>query len=169
MKVFTLTQPHASLVANGDKVVETRSWRTTYRGPVLIHAASTLKGVGGKNGYSEAMLRVPDLPLLKLAEFAPAFAGETVPPGLPLGAILAASYIEDCVEIDEALRRSLEPDELAVGNYADGRYAWILRRRPETDFAPLPWKGALGLWEIPDAELPDRIQRALRAVQHAVL
>lgn len=169
MKAFTLTQPYASLVANGDKFIETRSWMTNYRGPVLIHAASTLKGVGGKNGYIEALHHVPDLALLKLRELAPAsFPGETVSPGLPLGAIIAASYIEDCVEIDESVRQSLEPDELAVGNYADGRYAWLLRARPETDFSPVLCKGALGLWEFPDDEIPDRVARALRAVCHAV-
>ena len=39
MKGLTLTQPWASAVALGIKHVETRSWRTEYRGAVLIHAA----------------------------------------------------------------------------------------------------------------------------------
>ena len=39
MKALTLTQPWASLVACGAKTIETRSWRTPYRGPVAIHAA----------------------------------------------------------------------------------------------------------------------------------
>ena len=42
MKVLTLTQPWASLVACGAKRIETRPWRTRYRGPVAIHAAQAM-------------------------------------------------------------------------------------------------------------------------------
>lgn len=38
MRALTLHQPWATLVAIGAKRVETRSWATTYRGPVAIHA-----------------------------------------------------------------------------------------------------------------------------------
>ncbi len=40
MKALTLWQPWASLVALGVKTIETRSWSTTYRGPLAIHAAA---------------------------------------------------------------------------------------------------------------------------------
>src|SRR6266567_3747703 len=36
---LTLTQPFATLVAGGAKHLETRSWSTSYRGPLAIHAA----------------------------------------------------------------------------------------------------------------------------------
>lgn len=39
MKALTLWQPWASLVALGVKTIETRSWSTSYRGPLAIHAA----------------------------------------------------------------------------------------------------------------------------------
>lgn len=38
MKLVSLTQPWAALVAEGFKRFETRSWHTTYRGPLAIHA-----------------------------------------------------------------------------------------------------------------------------------
>lgn len=38
MKAITLHQPWASLVAEGVKTIETRSWSTKYRGPLVIHA-----------------------------------------------------------------------------------------------------------------------------------
>ena len=50
MKVITLTQPWATLVAIGAKRIETRSWPTRYRGPLAIHAAIGLGPVGGKKG-----------------------------------------------------------------------------------------------------------------------
>ena len=40
MKSLSLWQPWASLVALGIKTVETRSWATSYRGPLAIHAAT---------------------------------------------------------------------------------------------------------------------------------
>lgn len=38
MKVLTLHQPWATLIAAGIKTIETRSWSTRYRGPLAIHA-----------------------------------------------------------------------------------------------------------------------------------
>ena len=38
MKTITLKQPWASLVANGYKEYEFRSWKIKYRGDILIHA-----------------------------------------------------------------------------------------------------------------------------------
>lgn len=40
MKVLTIWQPCASLLACGAKGLETRPWATSYRGPIAIHAAA---------------------------------------------------------------------------------------------------------------------------------
>jgi hypothetical protein len=39
MKALSIRQPWAWLIITGHKDVENRSWTTTYRGPLLIHAA----------------------------------------------------------------------------------------------------------------------------------
>ncbi len=39
MKIITIRQPWADLIVNGSKNIENRSWPTSYRGPVLIHAS----------------------------------------------------------------------------------------------------------------------------------
>lgn len=36
MKALSLKEPWASLVASGEKIIETRTWPTQYRGPLLI-------------------------------------------------------------------------------------------------------------------------------------
>ena len=41
MKVLSLTEPYATLIKNGKKKVETRSWKTSYREELYIHASST--------------------------------------------------------------------------------------------------------------------------------
>lgn len=38
MKVLTIRQPWASLIIEGYKMFEFRSWKTNYRGEILIHA-----------------------------------------------------------------------------------------------------------------------------------
>ena len=42
MKALTIIQPWATLIASGHKMNETRSWKTNYRGEVLIHAGKNL-------------------------------------------------------------------------------------------------------------------------------
>lgn len=36
MKALSVKQPWASLIATGHKTIETRTWKTNYRGPILI-------------------------------------------------------------------------------------------------------------------------------------
>ena len=42
MKALSIQQPWAWLIVNGYKPVENRSWPTTYRGPLLIHAGKKI-------------------------------------------------------------------------------------------------------------------------------
>jgi hypothetical protein len=39
MKAISIQQPWAGLIVRGDKLIENRSWSTSYRGPFLIHAS----------------------------------------------------------------------------------------------------------------------------------
>ena len=42
MKVLSLTEPYAALIKERKKKIETRSWKTSYRGELYIHASSRL-------------------------------------------------------------------------------------------------------------------------------
>lgn len=42
MKVLSIKQPWAWLIVNGHKDIENRTWRTQYRGEVLIHAGRAI-------------------------------------------------------------------------------------------------------------------------------
>ena len=42
MKVLTIKQPYASMIINKYKTYEFRSWKTNYRGKLLIHAGGTI-------------------------------------------------------------------------------------------------------------------------------
>lgn len=39
MKAISIRQPWASLIANGEKTIECRSWKTNYRGPLVLCAS----------------------------------------------------------------------------------------------------------------------------------
>ena len=42
MKVISIKQPYASLIANGYKKYEFRTWKTSYRGKIYIHASKKI-------------------------------------------------------------------------------------------------------------------------------
>jgi len=163
MKAITLTQPWATLVAIGAKRIETRSWSTSYRGPLAIHAAKGLGPVGGKRGLMEQCAIEPFNTVLKAAgerHYAQhtSLRAMAEHPFMPLGMIVATCRL---VEIYPTLDRfktlrfldggfgdfwELTDQERAFGDYAEGRFAWLLadiEPLPE----PIPAKGALGLWE----------------------
>jgi hypothetical protein len=55
MKVLVVRQPWAWLIVNGHKDIENRSWRTRYRGTLLIQASASLPSKGQMEefrGYS---------------------------------------------------------------------------------------------------------------------
>ena len=83
MKVITIKQPFATLIAEGLKEYEFRTWRTKFRGDILIHA--------GKGIDKKAMKRYEHLNL----EY-------------PSGQIIAKATITDCVYVDDNLKEQLQ-------------------------------------------------------------
>jgi hypothetical protein len=47
MKAFSVREPWASLIVEGKKTLELRSWRTHYRGTVLVHRSGRDRGLIG--------------------------------------------------------------------------------------------------------------------------
>jgi hypothetical protein len=133
VKALTLTQPWATLVAIGAKAVETRSWSTSHRGDLAIHAAK---------GFPAWARR-----LCWQGPFAHALigAGYTTWQELPVGEVVAEVQLVDVVPTI-SIRFRLSEQELAFGDYGDGRFAWVLKEPVRQD-APVPVRGALGLWE----------------------
>lgn len=133
VKAITVWQPWATLLATGQKHNETRSWKTSYRGEILIHAAKT--------DHSGILLHIP---MEELKHFQDA----GVVNKLPTGAIIGKANLVDCFQIDEAYRRKLQrenPAELAFGDYTIGRYAWVMADAILFN-KPIPAKGKQGLW-----------------------
>lgn len=133
-KAITVWQPWASLVALGYKKIETRSWKTDYRGPLAIHAASKRTKEGQAACYHNLVIfGIMQDNGLDLYD-------------MPYGSIIATCNLVDCVEITPAFAARLSVEERALGDYSPGRFAWILsdiQKLPE----PIRAKGRQRLWD----------------------
>lgn len=145
MKALTVLQPWASLLACGRKKIETRSWKTNYRGKILIHAGlgDPLELKKGDIGVYSNIIGKPYL-LNAVNEIRYAEVGNR----LPYGVIIGKACLVNCIEIDEEMRKAAQeesPDEYEYGDFTPGRYAWIMED-PEFFEKPVPARGRHGLW-----------------------
>lgn len=136
MKVLTVLQPYATLIALGIKRYETRDWSPDYVGPILIHAGR------GRALLGDA-LREPIRSILRAQGFRRLAE-------LPMGAALARADIV-ASHPAEALALRLGNLERALGNYVGRkRRAWELRNvRRLTSTVALRGQQGLFDWEPP--------------------
>lgn len=127
MKVITIKQPFASLIAAGLKEYEFRTWKTKYRGEILIHA--------GKSVDTKAMKKYKEYGL-----------------DYPSGCIIAKVNLSDCISVDEEFRKILDKKNPTVYSsiikHTDWEgYAFKLEKVEKIE--PIPVKGKLSIWEYP--------------------
>lgn len=97
VKAITLIQPWASLIVDLRKPWETRSWYTTHRGPVAIHAGAKVDREACENfGYDPATI--------------------------PTRAVLGIANLVRCVQF---LHPDVQPDP--YGDYCPGRFGFEMR------------------------------------------
>ena len=122
MKVLTIKEPWATLIIEGHKKYEFRSWKTNYRGKILIHAGMSIE--------NDVLERFKDYNL-KCSK----------------GAIIGEAEITDCILVDESFNKTIkELDPIVYGrsNHVEN-YAWKLENIIKYD-EPIYIKGKLGLW-----------------------
>ena len=131
MKVISIIEPWASLIKEGIKEIETRSWKTNYRGKIYIHAS--LKKVSKKDERINNLVS-----LLEDKNF-------------KYGHIIAEAELVDCIYMDEQFLKEIKNNnqEYICGEYSLGRYAWKLSNIKVLD-KPIPAKGNLGIWNYND-------------------
>lgn len=125
MKAITIKQPWATLIAEGYKEYEFRTWKTKYRGEIYIHA--------GKGIDKAAMERFKDLNL-----------------HYEYGCIIAKAQIADCLEVNENFRKQAKNEnELVYYNIIKDHswqgYAFKLEKVKK--IKPIKAIGKLSLWE----------------------
>ena len=122
MKVITIKEPWATLIKEGYKEYEFRTWKTKYRGDILIHA--------GKGVDKKAMERFKHLNL-----------------NYSYGQIIAKATITDCVYVDEEFfRKMLKKNPLVYKNLVNfNGYGFKLENVIPID--PIEINGKLSLWD----------------------
>jgi|ERR1035437_3790402 hypothetical protein len=171
MKALTLYEPWASLISIGAKTIETRSWSTSYRGPLAIHAAKRKPAPWWVHEAIErdpAQLRNSEPWFDELERFchfdemSDGWSAYTW--ARPLGAVVATCELVDVVPVEHLCLCAdvgergwahqsvlptfplIDPDQLPYGDYTPGRFAWLL-----AEIHPvfsIPAKGKQGLWEL---------------------
>lgn len=125
MKVITIKQPFASLIAEGLKEYEFRTWKTKYRGKILIHA--------GKSIDKEAMKKF-----------------EKYSMNYPVGSIIAVADITDCVYIDNQMKEMLNKKNPLVysGVVKDSEWqGYGFKLENVRKIKPIEINGKLSLWD----------------------
>lgn len=107
MKTLSIKQPWAWLIVSGLKDIENRSWLTSYRGPLLIHA--------GKR---------PDNNLQLILNWAESTSPGIEIPTLDYGGIVGTVDLVDCVTRSKSI-------------WFDGPYGWVLENPKPLPFAPV--------------------------------
>lgn len=147
LKSLTLWEPWATLLAMGEKRIETRDWSTLYRGPVAIHAAkggltqSMLKAKCSQRYFSEALKEM--LALATDRRHVPHFAfGHVIAVGTLSGCVRTNSYrclpgvFDDYPDLDT-------PKERAFGNYGEWRFGFVFTNMCRL-VTPVPFKSRQG-------------------------
>ena len=129
MKVLSLTEPYATLIKLGKKRIETRSWKTNYRGTLYIHSSSTKIPAEFRNNVE----------LMSLVD-----TNE-----LNYGNIICSCELVDCVKMTDEFIEKIKQnkEEYISGVYETGRYAWILEDI-KVLAKPIKAKGRLGIWDF---------------------
>ena len=127
MKVLTIKEPYATLIKEQIKGIETRSWKTNYRGEIYIHAS--------KPKIEKKVLENKEL--------------MTICENLTFnqGNIICKGNLVDCIYMtDEFIKMEKEKnyDNFISGHYKEGRYAWVLEDVEAIE--PIAVKGQLGIW-----------------------
>lgn len=127
MRVLSVKEPFATLIASGYKCIETRSWKTNYRGELFIHASG--KSIDKKYLEDSYISKIID--------------------GLKMnyGNIICKVNLVDCIYMDEKFIEKIKQNnkEYQLGFYEIGRYAWIIDNIEL--IYPIKAKGKLNIWK----------------------
>ena len=126
MRVITLQEPWASLIAANIKKIETRSWPCFEYGDLYIHAGLS-KIKPSEHRRQELLKLIPDAP--------------------HYGEIFIKTTLSECVLITEEYARQIEESDplcYYCGDFTPGRYAWVLSNIERIE--PIKTRGKLGIW-----------------------
>jgi hypothetical protein len=134
MRAITVRNPYAWAIATGHKDVENRTRPTSYRGDIAIHSGAAWHKAGSMDRrVIDAWWGGPDNGITRIdaADFAGAWFGR----------VLAVAELYDCHQADSGCCWS---------EWGDPEGFHLMLRNVRRLYRPVPAKGVLGLWLLPD-------------------
>lgn len=131
MKALSLRQPFAEFVLNGSKPIETRKWRTSFRGEFLIHAAKAVDVERCKHDELDSKSFVT-------------------------GAIVGKATLVSVKEYpnSRAWNADFKKHRSIVKQIDKPRYGFVLTNIVRFK-KPIPYKGQLNFFTVPDSIIPE--------------
>ena len=139
MKAISLWQPWASLWLSDAKVHETRHWPTSHRGWLAVHAAKR---------------QIDDLSGDRLDEICDGLWGHHWGLELPRGALIGAIKLISCLPMNKT--QAAGNDDIECGDWSPERFAWKRDDKFIKFDEPIPYRGAQGIFNVPDSIIPKR-------------
>lgn len=143
MKVLSLTEPYATLIKEKTKRIETRSWKTSYRGELYIHASNTK--IPKRYRENQELMS-----LVKNKDY-------------PYGQIICKAKLVDCIKMTKDWIEKIKKEnkkEYLSGIYEEGRYAWILEDIEILNH-PIYAKGSLNVWTFNEESMKGQLEEIL--------
>tara|TARA_R100001086_G_scaffold14820_1_gene7345 strand:+ start:148 stop:597 length:450 start_codon:yes stop_codon:yes gene_type:complete len=135
MKVLSVRQPWAYLIVAGYKPVENRTWNTSYRGPLLIHASKAMEP--------------DDFPVQRqwIKE-----SGIMIPEDLPRGAIVGSATLTDVHDWASPPYTGFVPGQVkySPSPWFEGPYGFEMADAVEF-VEPIQCRGQLGIRDVSDS------------------
>ena len=127
MRAITISQPFASLIADGHKFVENRTWPTPHRGQLAIHAGK------GTQYLSRSEVSQSAQGVIAVCELVAC---------LPISSILS-----NAEQTPEAIAYGVHTWlQLREHDHTEGPYCWILTNVRKV--GPYECSGKQGLWDF---------------------
>jgi hypothetical protein len=127
MKALSVRQPWVELILQGRKTIELRTWSTTHRGALALHAAQKLKDADCE-------------------------AHSLDPEALPRGALVGQVELVDVIELDAAGYEALRGEHLSLKEWPGGLYGWRFSHPTRLE-EPIAMSGKQGLFTIEDERI----------------
>lgn len=123
MKCLSVKQPFADLIVSGKKKIEIRSWKTSYRGELLIHAS-----------------KMPDESALRRFGIKKE--------DIDLGKLIGKANLEECKEY-KSRNEFLNNKQLHLSkSYKNKELFGFVLKNPIRFKIPVPLKGRLGIFDV---------------------
>ena len=146
MKAISIKNPWATLIFHG-KDIENRTWKTSFRGTVLVHAS------GKPIGKITDLLAQDQFDSLNVNRFAPEWLQLLMACRYTNSAIIGTIDIVDCVVNHPSIwaekTNPIDFDEYLFPKYNKPIYNWVLSNHVKFEKPILNVKGKLSLWDYP--------------------